>query len=198
MRRFGMKAIAVCLAMLCCTGLASQSFVRVQHAESATIAELEAQKKENNKKIKEFEAQLAQYEKNQQKQKEYQKALEQKITVLQDNMRILDEELEALNEKIYNLDIEIADLKQVIEQQKVDIEEGLETFKLRLRAMYVNGNDSLASALIGATDFYDLLSKYELITCVARHDDKLINDLKNQLESYNSNLASLKTQMGAL
>ena len=42
---------------------------------------------------------------------------------------------------------------------EADIEIGLEEFKLRLRAMYMQGSDSLASALVGATDFYDLLSK---------------------------------------
>ncbi len=193
-----MKAAAVCLAMLCCGGMMAQSFGGMQHVESATIAELEAQKEENNKKIKQYEQELAQFDAAQREEQAYQQTLQKKIEILQENMQILDTELENIKAEISALETEIADLQAVIAQQEIDIAEGLETFKLRLRAMYVNGNDSLASALVGATDFYDLLSKYELISCVARHDDELVNDLKAQLESYNANLDTLNTQMAAL
>ena len=193
-----MKAAAVFLAMLCFTGMASQTYTPVKHVESATIAELEAQREANNKKIKQYENELAQFAADKQAEREYQAVLEEKIAVLQENMQILDTELEGIKANISALETQITELKAVIAQQEIDIAEGLETFKLRLRAMYVNGNDSLASALVGATDFYDLLSKYELISCVARHDDELVNELKAQLESYNANLSTLNTQMAQL
>lgn len=198
MRRFKMKAVAMALAMLCCSGMVMQTFDHAQHVESATIAELEAQKEENNKKIAQYEKELAQFEEDQKEAAAYQAALQNKIDTLQDNMEILDTELNTINENIFNLNLDIEELEATIAQQEIDIEEGLEQFKLRLRAMYVNGNDSLASALVGATDFYDLLSKYELISCVARHDDELVNNLKAELESYNANLETLNTQLAAL
>lgn len=184
--------------MLCFSGMAAQNYGSIQIAESATIAELQAQKEENNKKIAQYEQELAQFAADEREKEGYQAALENKIAVLQENMQILDTELETIKENIAKLESDIADLEAVIAQQELDIAEGLENFKLRLRAMYVNGNDSLASALVGATDFYDLLSKYELISCVARHDDELVNNLKEQLESYNANLDTLNTQMAAL
>lgn len=183
--------------MCCTTAIAARTGGSQTSVEATTIAELEAQKEENNKKIKEYEAQLAQYDEDQKEAEAYQAALQEKITVLNSNMQILDEELETIKENIYNLENEIAELETTIDQQEEDIEEGLEQFKLRLRAMYVNGNDSLASALVGATDFYDLLSKYELISCVARHDDELVNNLKAELEAYNQNLETLETQKAA-
>ena len=64
--------------------------------------------------------------------------------------------------------------------------------------MYVQGNDSLASALVGATDFYDLLSKYELMSRVANHDNQLVNDLKDKLETCNAKKAELETEKSDL
>ena len=57
--------------------------------------------------------------------------------------------------------------------------------------MYVSGNDSLASALVGATDFYDMLSKIELISQVAKHDDELIDSLMTQLQQFEEAQAQL-------
>ncbi len=198
MRKFAMKAAAICIALVCSTGLVAYNVKTPSSYAETTIAELEAQRAENEKLIEQYEAELAQFEEDEKEQQAYQDALQLKIDTLQDNMAILDTELETLKEEIYNLDIAIADLEVTIANQEVAIEEGLEQFKLRLRAMYVNGNDSLASALVGATDFYDLLSKFEMISCIARHDDELVNDLKAELEAYNTNLTTLETQKSEL
>jgi murein DD-endopeptidase MepM/ murein hydrolase activator NlpD len=56
------------------------------------------------------------------------------------------------------------------------------------------GNDSLASALVGSTDFYDMLSKMELMKRVAKHDDELIDSLVKQLNEYNTNIEKEKQQ----
>ena len=87
-------------------------------------------------------------------------------------------------EKIKQLEIDISN-------KETDINEGMELFKDRLRAMYVSGNDSLASALVGATDFYDMLSKIELISQVAKHDDELIDSLMTQLQQFEEAQAQL-------
>lgn len=188
------KALAAVLACVCLTGSVCRPAVQLMPTEAATIAELEAQKEENNKKIKEYEEKLSQFAEDQKEQAEYQAALQEKIDALQSNMQILDAELETIKENIFDLENDISAMEVTIDRQEQDIDEGLEEFKLRLRAMYVNGSDSLASALVGATDFYDLLSKYELISCVARHDDELVNDLKDQLEEYHENLDTLEGQ----
>lgn len=189
----GKQMIAAMAAAACCVGMIGQP-VRPVTVKAQTIAELEAQKAENNKKIQEYEAQLAQFAADQKAEEVYQTALTEKITVLQSNMQILDTELETIKSNIYTLNQDIAAMELTIQKQEEDIDQGLEEFKLRLRAMYVNGNDSLASALVGATDFFDLLSKYELISCVARHDDELVNGLRDELESYHSNLNVLEAQ----
>lgn len=196
MNKQNAKRIAAVLLALVCTGsIAGRPAQRnVLTAEAATIAELEAQKEENNKKIREYEVKLAQYSNEQKQEEAYQATLTEKIGAIENNLQILDTELDTIKTNLVQFDVEIADMELTIERQKQDIDKGLEEFKLRLRAMYVNGNDSLASALVGATDFYDLLSKYELISCVARHDDELVNGLKEELKAYNENLETLENQ----
>lgn len=190
------KALAVCLAILSCAGFSAKKFTRPVETiyASTTIAELEARKQENNKKILDYENQLARFSENQKQEQAYQVTLQDKIDVLQNNMLILDTELETIKETIFYLQQDITDMEAIIAEQQENIDAGLEEFKLRLRAMYINGNDSLASALVGATDFYDLLSKYELISCVAKHDDELVSNLKQELEAYDENLVILESQ----
>ncbi len=189
------KLLAAVMAVICCMGAFSHPVQnREMTAEAVTIAELEAQKEENNKKIKEYEEKLSQFQADQKQEEAYQNALQNKIDTIQSNMQILDTELEEIKKNLYDLEVGISDMEDRIEKQEQDIDEGLEEFKLRLRAMYVNGNDSLASALVGATDFYDMLSKYELISRVAKHDDDLVNDLKQELADYDQNLRTLEAQ----
>ncbi|MBR1530303.1 MAG: peptidoglycan DD-metalloendopeptidase family protein [Oscillospiraceae bacterium] len=197
------KALAVTLAAVTCSTLLLVHPVGDHHTETkvqaaATIAELEARKKENNKKIQEYETKLSQFSENQKQAEAYQTALQEKINALQNNMQILDTELEGIKKNIYYLDADIKTLEQEMSEQEKRIEKGLEEFKLRIRAMYITGNDSVISALAGATDFYDLLSKYELIACIAKHDDELVNNLKAELEAYEQNKNTLQTQKADL
>ncbi len=187
------RLLACLLAGACVIGTVCPQKAPVK-AQAATIAELEAQKEANKKKIAEYEAQLQQYSNEQKQEAAYQSVLAGKISAIESNLQILDTELEDIKAALAQSDADIAVMEQTIDQQEQDIDEGLEEFKLRLRAMYVNGNDSLASALVGATDFYDLLSKYELISCVARHDDELVNGLKAELNAYHENLAALEAE----
>ncbi|MBQ4466332.1 MAG: peptidoglycan DD-metalloendopeptidase family protein [Oscillospiraceae bacterium] len=190
----GKRLAAAVLAFACIAGMAQPSRKAPVTAQAATIAELEAQKEANNKKIAAYEEQLRQYSQDQKAEEAYQATLTGKISAIESNLQILDTELENIKAALAQSDVEIAAMENTIDRQEEDIDKGLKEFKLRLRAMYVNGNDSLASALVGATDFYDLLSKYELISCVARHDDELVNGLKDELEEYHGNLTTLEAQ----
>ena len=190
------RLTAAVLACVCAAGVL-QYPGKPRTAQAVTIAELEATREMNNRKIQAYEEKLKQYSADQKQEQAYQTLLSQKIAMIEGNLQILDTEMEGIKANLAQLDAEIAALDDTITQQEKDLDKGLREFKLRLRAMYVSGNDSLASALVGATDFYDLLSKYELIACVARHDDELIKSLKSELTEYNTNLEALETQKAA-
>ena len=114
-----------------------------------TISDLEAEKAENAKKIKELQKEIDSYESDIQESKEKQKELQNQIDLQNKNIDIVNSQIETINKDIKEKEKKISDLEVDIDNKQDDIDEGLEQFKDRLLAMYVNGNDSLASALVG-------------------------------------------------
>ncbi len=174
-------------AVFMCTVVVAGSFTYVgnyntKDVHAKTIQDLEDEIAANNAEIADLEDEISGLD-DDIANAEYEQQL------LQDKIDVQTENLNAINEKINDINIKIDDAEEKIEKLEIDIEnkqkdvdEGLEQFKERLRAMYVSGNDSLASALVGATDFYDMLSRMELISQVAKHDDELVTTLQLQLE----------------
>ena len=190
-------------AVLCLTilaaGLTANRLPAGEISVSAkTLAELQEERKANDAKIAEKQKELDALQSDIQENEAYQETLREKITLQQKNLDIVSEELTRINDSIEQTVELIADTEDEITVMEADIAIGLEEFKLRLRAMYVQGNDSLASALVGATDFYDLLSKYELMSRIANHDNDLVNDLKDKLEKCNAKKAELESEKESL
>ena len=169
-----------------------------QASATKSVNELNKQKSQNNSAIKELEETIASLEGNKEEQEAYQQQLAEKIKLQNDNIDILMSQIEDINMQIEDKQIEIINLEEEIGLQEVKIAEGLEKFKLRIRAMYISGNDSLASALVGATDFYDMLTKVELMSRVAKYDDELIEALVAELNEYNQNVEILNSQKAEL
>ena len=129
-----------------------------------------------------------------------QELLQEKINLQNENIEIVNTKINDINNKIAEKEEKINQLEIDIENKQKDIDIGLEEFKSRLRAMYISGNDSLASALVGATDFYDMLSKIEIISQVSKHDNELVNSLMTQLEQFEEAQTQLdieKTELNA-
>ena len=169
-----------------------------QASATKSVNELDKQKSQNNSAIKELEETIASLEGNKEEQEAYQQQLAEKIKLQNDNIDILMSQIEDINMQIEDKQIEIINLEEEIGLQEVKIAEGLEKFKLRIRAMYISGNDSLASALVGATDFYDMLTKVELMSRVAKYDNELVEALVAELNEYNQNVEILNSQKAEL
>lgn len=177
------KKVLACISCAAMTvGLVSFSGASFDQPVSAkSSSQLSDAKAENSKRINELQAQLDAYDSENKQNEEYQEILSEKMNAQQENLQILNEEINRLKENINEKEESISKLETKIDKTEKDINTGMDNFKERLRAIYVMGNDSLASAVAGSTDFYDLLSKYELISQVANHDNKLVNGLKDEL-----------------
>lgn len=68
-------------------------------------------------------------------------------------MRLQEEEIVNITQQIELLQGDIDTLGVQIAAKEVEINQGIEDFKKRLRAMYMNGSDSLASILVGSSVF---------------------------------------------
>lgn len=118
------------------------------------LAELQEERKSNEKKIAEKQKELDSLQSDLEEKEAYQKTLQEKITLQQSNLDIVSQELDRIAQSIDETTQAISQAEDDIKVMEADIAIGLDEFKMRLRAMYVQGNDSLASALVGATDFY--------------------------------------------
>lgn len=192
-------------AILLCTAIAAGSFTYVHNhdhvtVEAKTISDLEDEMAENEAAIKELQDEMDSIDGDIAQAEKDQELLQQKIDLQTKNIDIVNTKINDINAKIDEKEEKIAQLEIDIVNKQEDIDEGLEQFKSRLRAMYVSGNDSLASALVGATDFYDMLSKIEFISQVSKHDNELVNSLMTQLEQFEEAQTQLdieKTELDA-
>ncbi len=170
MKNYLKKMTCFIIALFCCVVFIGSPQEIVFTAYAKTEKELEQEIKDSKNKINEYNKQIKELEGDIEKEDEYQEVLKGKIITFE-NM-IID-----LENRISLLDEEIVITEQKLVEQEATIVEGVDDFKKRLRAMYLSGNDSYASVLVGITDFYDLLMKVELITEMAEHDDKVIDEL---------------------
>lgn len=168
-------------------------------AEAAkTIAEIEEQRKANSEKINALEQQINALEGDKNYEEQQQAYLSEQIGIIQENINLLNAELESIGNDISTTEINIENLDRDIVQQQTDIDNNIELFKQRLCAMYVSGNDTSASIILGSSSFYDMMSRVQMINRIAEYDDKLINNILDEidrLEESKSNLESEKLNL---
>lgn len=132
-------------------------------------------------------------------ERKYQKTITAQIETTEEYIRTLvelmneyDAEIAGIEAEIALIELDILDTQQLINEQKIEIDENIELYEQRLRALYLSGNDSVASIILGATDFFDMLMKIELVTRVARYNDTLIQGLIDLKDSYENNQLMLE------
>lgn len=190
------KIIRIVSMALCLTMAAGSVYFKGVWQETPVYAwassELESQKNENDSKIAEMQEKLDEIGSDQSEAEDYQNTLTEKIELQEQNITIVDEQLTRIEKEIDETQEDITKTEGTIEDMQAEIDVDLELFKKRIRAMYVSGNESLASALVGATDFFDFLSKYDLISRIAKHDNDLVNGLEDQITAQNEEKAHLE------
>lgn len=164
-------------------------------AEAArTIAEIQEQRKANAEKIAALESQISDLEGDKNYEKQQAAYLEEQIDIIQENINLLNAELEALKNDISTTETNIANLDNDIINQQAAIDENIELFKQRLCMMYINGNDTSASIVLGSSSFYDMMSRVHMINRIAEYDDKLIDDIVTKIESLEQSKKDLERE----
>ncbi len=129
-----------------------------------TMSDLEAKQAQLEKDRKNIEAALEDYKGKAEKEEEYLKEYDNKMKLQEKQVAIVEEQIELLSKEI----------------------------RQRLRALYMAGNDSLASVIAGSSDFYDMLARMEFVERVSKHDNDLIDSLSGQV----AELEADKTALG--
>ena len=169
-----------------------------QNISARTIAEIQEEREANEAKIAEYENQINALEGDKNSEKVYQENLSSQISLIQDNITLLNQELDKISADIEMTEQNIAALDITIAQQQKQIEDNVELFKERLCAMYISGNENLASVVLGSASFYDMMSRVEMVNRMAAYDEELINKLLDEIDALEKSKKDLETEKATL
>lgn len=182
---FGKKILPVAVALVISMGCLASGVT------ADTMSDLEAKQSQLEKERKNVEAALEDYKGKAEEEAEYLKEYDKKMELQEKQVAIVEEQIKLLNEEIAGLEDDIA-----VKEDELDV--GIEQFRQRLRALYMAGNDSLASVIAGSTDFYDMLARMEFVERVSKHDNDLIESLNTQVAELEAEKAVRGEKLEAL
>lgn len=197
-------AVVICMTVLVGAG----SGVVATETASAESTEMKKNKtdisdtkdklSELEKKQKELDQKISDTKDNISAEQENQDAIEEQINTVQETIYTLETSIDELGNEIIVLEDSIAQKEIQIADKKQEIEDGVSDFKSRVRTMYVSGSGSYSDIIIGATDFYDMLMKIELVKRVAEHDDGMIDNLVSLKQQYENDEKALNEEKANL
>ena len=126
--------------------------------------------------------------------------LEKEIKEVEGKVKLKEEEIAAKETEISDKTENIEEKAGEIETKEQEIVDTFETFKVRLRTMYMYGNATTLSVLLGADSFSDFLTKAKTIEKIAKHDNETIQkltsskeELMNVKEEYETDKSTLES-----
>jgi len=160
-------------------------------ASADTMSDLEAKQTELEKELKGVNSKLSEYEELAEESEDYMNEYNAKMKLQEQQVSVVEEQIELCGEDIANLEADIADKEK-------ELDDGIEQFRQRLRALYMAGNDSLASVIAGSDDFYDMLARMEFVERVSKHDNDLIDSLNVQITELDESKAEYQEKLAVL
>lgn len=151
------------------------------------ISSLEERRAEISQKREQLESELAEYREGAETQEGYLKLYNEKMELQEEEMNNLTAQIKSIDKKMKELDVKIA-------EKQVEVDNGIETFRERLRAMYIAGNDTVAEVLAGSSSFYDMLARLEMVQRVSKHDNDMISDLCGKVQELDADKTALEEQ----
>ena len=157
---------------------------------AATISELEARQAE-------LESKKAEYQKQLDKSNAAVAEQQGEVDAIVGQVQTVSEEIVLCNEKIDLLDKNIAEKQKQIDVANAEIEKNMNVLRQRIKTIYISGDVSSLEIILGAKDFTDFLDKLQLVEYVSNHDEALISEVKEQLETISEEKASLEADKEA-
>lgn len=179
--------------------LSAALLISVQCVSGVTVkadtqSDLEAKQQQLENELSDVNSKLSEYEDLAEESENYLEEYDEKMKLQEQQVAVVEEQIDLCNE-------EIAGLEEDITAKEEELDGDIEQFRQRLRALYMAGNDSLASVIAGSNDFYDMLARMEFVERVSKHDNDLIDSLNVQIgeleetkTQYNEKLSQLETK----
>ena len=184
-RAVSMLALLLALLMLGSVLLSSLPVFGITQSEvDALKKEADAAKKEKDRLSKE----LAAAKKNAGK-------LEDQIKLLDQQMEAAEAEIEAQGKLIVELGKLVEEKQRELESSQVSLDKAYETSRQRIRFMAEYGSNSYLQILLAAENFYDFLSRLEIVRQVSVSDQKVLDRLRNAKDAVEQQKASLDASL---
>ena len=204
-KSFLRRCAILCTAVLIAFSAFMYSASNVINVSADEQADLEKKLADNKAKQKELENKISSTRGDIKKEKENQDAIEEQIETVEEYLVTLidlineyQEQIDALEDEITVLEADIAIQERKIENKKAEVDDIAYRYGQCLRSMYISGNDSVASIILGSTDFFDMLMRMELVKRIANYNDTLIQSLHDTVDEYEAAELVLENQQAAL
>lgn len=169
---------------------------------------LEQQQKELQKSIEESEKKLAELGKSSKVTQDYVDTLDQKIGAMNDRLTVLQAQVDESQKAIDTLKPQIAANKKQLDALQKEVDAGqkelnklndrfeatYQAYCYRLRVMYISGEYSIITALLGCKDISGFLTRYEMIKAVSKSDTELLQEVNGKMEEICSKQNGLNQQ----
>lgn len=117
-------------------------------------------------------------------------------------IEITQEEIAVCEEKIALQKKRIAQKTNEISSKEKNIDENMQLFRERVRAIYMTGgySDTTNSLimLLSSTSVSEFLTRAEFLTRIAEHDEEMVNELRDELAELEEEKAELEEEKSAL
>lgn len=194
------KALAILSAVILTGSSMAMQMSQVPSvtASAKTLKEIEQEKKEKQAQIDAKKEEISKLADDISSKSAYEQALKDEVELINGKLLLIDSQMTSVIGDIAAKQEEIARLQEEIDAEQYEVQEGLKLFKKRIRTLYVHGNDSLLSALVGASSFYDVLAKIDVIKRISEHDDKMIDKLEQDIRALTEHQKDLTASVQAL
>ncbi len=202
------------VSVLCCFMgavmiYASSPIVFANEGEGESQAEKDASEEEYRNQISDLQdeqvklqEQMNDYKNKINSTKDEKKKAQQLANSIDEKISITEELIAVGKEKIALTNNYITQKNIEIRNKEKDIEESLQLFRERVRAIYMTGgySDTANSImmLLGSESVSEFLTRSEYLARIAEHDQKMLNELRDELHALDEEKAVLEAERAAL
>ncbi len=123
---------------------------------------------------------------------------QEKASTYSTRKSIVQQQIEAIKESIDLKTEQCTLMQEELDDKIAQHEETYETFKKRLRAMYMSNDTSTLSAVLGASSFSEFLVGAESLRRVSEHDTELMKTLEREQKEIEETKAIIEEELDSL
>lgn len=120
-----------------------------------------------------------------------QQDLSAKKAGIDQNIALLQQQINVLRQSIGLLDTRIGEKEEVLARTQQEYDANRQLFKERLRALYIDGNESYLDVLLSATSITDFLMKAEVLHDISVYDNRLLQSLQTGMDQIKQQTAAI-------